>query len=422
MRVALRLVVVLAAIASVGAGGYLLWPRGGAAGQIPTYEVVADSFRREVPADGTLKAVQSTPITAPQEVRMALKVAWMVDDGTRVAAGEVVVRFDPSEMSDRLRDGLDSTSQVNKRISVEGTSSGSARRKRDREASLAEAEMTAAASRTYADSEVFSRNEIIESQIDKELASAKMTHARAAKAIERSVSSGKLQVLEVQKRQAELHVNRAKKALSTLELTAPHAGVLLLSRDWRGRTISVGDTVWPGQKVAEVPEDGAMEASVFVLEADGGALEVGMPATVFLESQPSVEFPASIKRVETLAKPRVAEVPVQYFGVVLAIDADKAPPMKIGQRVRARILTSEVDALAVPRQAVLSAGGKSYVYRARGGDWDRVEVELGAGTAGRVIVVAGLEAGDRVALRPPGGGGADAGSEQSRGEGDRAPR
>lgn len=368
---------------------------------VPTHRVAKQELRREVPADGNLKAVQATPILAPAEARMALKIGWIVEDGARVKDGEVVVRFDPTEMKERLRDGNDSRLQARKRITKEKVTASSSRRRRDRDAQLAEKEMEAARDFQYTEEDdVFSRNEILESKIDSELAEAKLAHARAAEKIERSVSGGKLDVLRVQEKQAAMHVSRAEKALSMLELTAPQAGIVLLHRDWRGRQLAIGDSVWPGQKIAEVPGDATMEAEVYVLEADGGALEVGMKAVVTLEASPGSEYEAEIKQVDKLAQPRNPEVPVQYFKVVLTL-AKTDPAMKIGQRVRARVLVEETEAVAVPRQAVFSKGKKFFVYRKSGSEFEKVEVELGAGTAGRVIVSKGLTEGDEIALRDP---------------------
>jgi RND family efflux transporter MFP subunit len=371
--------------------------------QVPVHRVSKAAFRREVPADGNLRAVQATPILAPQEARMPLKVAWIVKDGDRVTKDRVVVRFDSAEMKEFLRDGNDSTTQARQRIAKERVTSSSARRKRDRDAEIAEKEMTAARARQYKDDDVFSRNEIIESEIDTELAAAKVSHARATEKIEHSVSSGKLDVLRVQEKQAELEVSRATKALSMLDVSSPHDGILLLHRDWRGRTMGPGDTVWPGQKIAEIPRDDAMEAQVYVLEADGGALAAGMKATLVIESQPGREYPAVIKQVETLAQPRFAEVPVQYFAVVLTVERGDGDVMKIGQRVRATILVEASEAIAVPRQAVFTDRGRSFVYRRTRNQFDKVYVELGAGTAGRVIVTSGLAEGDDIALRDPTG-------------------
>jgi len=405
VRGVVRIGVVLAVFGALAIAAIVLVSRGGGDERVdvPTYRVSTGEFRREVPADGNLKAVQATPVLAPQEARMALKVAWIVDDGARVSEGDVVIRFDPAEMKDRLRDGSDNTSQARKRIAMEQVTAGSSRRKRYRDAELAEKEMTAAKDFEYVDDDVFSRNEIVESRIDSELAAAKLDHARAAEGIERSVSGGKLDVLRVQERQAALQVSRAEKALELLEVTAPHGGIVLLHRDWRGRMMAVGDMVWPGQKIAEVPKDEAMEAEVFVLEADGGSLAPDMKAKVVLESQPGREFSARIKQVDTLAQPRIPEVPVQFFAVILTLDETEAATMKIGQRVRATILVEETEAVAVPRQAVFSRGSNNYVFRRSRAGFEKVDVELGAGTAGRVVVTQGLSDGDEIALRDPSG-------------------
>jgi multidrug efflux pump subunit AcrA (membrane-fusion protein) len=70
--------------------------------------------------------------------------------------------------------------------------------------------------------------------------------------------------------------------------------------------------------------------------------------------------------------------------------------------VRATLILDQSDALVVPRQAVVNKDGKNVVYRkTKTGAFDPVEVELGAGTSGRVVVSKGLSAGDEIALRDP---------------------
>lgn len=72
---------------------------------VPTLVVSMAPFERLVVAEGNLEAAEATPVTAPMEAQGQLKVAWLVPDGTPVKAGDVVVRFDPSEMERSLRDG-----------------------------------------------------------------------------------------------------------------------------------------------------------------------------------------------------------------------------------------------------------------------------------------------------------------------------
>ena len=399
---ALRGAGALALIAAVAVAGYAFATRdSGESRAVPTFTVSEAQFLREIPADGVLQAVDTTPIAAPQDVRMPLKIAWLMEDGSRVKSGDVVVRFDPSEMEELLHNSRQSTLQAASRINKERQLSRSSREKRDRDAAMAESQMKAAKEFESVDDEVFSRHEIIESKIDVELAGARMAHAKRVKKIERSVSAGKLEVLEVQQRQALMQVKRAEGGLAQIQLATPHAGLLLLRRDWRGKVLAVGDTVWPGQNLAEIPADAAMEAEVFVLEADGGRLEENMKATIAVESVPDRTFTGIIKRVDKLAKPRNPKVPVQYFAVIISIDETDRELMKIGQRVRATIVEGESEALVIPRQAVFTERGEQFVYRKTATGFERVVVKLGPSTPGRVVVDEGLATGDEIALRDP---------------------
>jgi HlyD family secretion protein len=55
----------------------------------------------------------------------------------------------------------------------------------------------------------------------------------------------------------------------------------------------------------------------------------------------------------------------------------------------------------VPRQTVFTKEAKSIVYRKTATGFEPVTVELGAATAGRVVIKKGLSDGDEIALRDP---------------------
>ena len=93
-------------------------------------------------------------------------------------------------------------------------------------------------------------------------------------------------------------------------------------------------------------------------------------------------------------------------GVALKFVGDTSEAMKPGQRVRATLLLEEVeDALVVPRQAVVQEGGKPRVFVASGEGFEPRRVETAGSSLGLVVVTAGLEEGERIALSPPSAGG-----------------
>jgi RND family efflux transporter MFP subunit len=333
-------------------------------------------------------------------------VGWIADDGTRVKAGEPLVRFDPSEIEKELEDAADELARAHLKAEKERAHGSAEVRKLERDLALAREELAAARNFQKKDETVFSRVEITESEIDEELARNREDHAREARRGQETLSGTELDLLGIDMRQAEAKIRRARGALAALTVTAPHDGVLVLKRNWRGEATRVGDTVWNSQPLAEIPDLAQMQAEVYVLEADAGGLAPGKPATVTLESRPGVEHAARIGRVDALAKPRFRGSPVQYFGITLTLDRTDPGVMKPGQRVRALLrLDERPRALTVPRQAVFERDGKTVVYRWRGGGFEPrfepIQVELGPSGAGRVVVESGLRPGDAVALADP---------------------
>ena len=72
---------------------------------IPTYKAEPAQFARRVTAEGVLKSTKATPVTAPMNVPMSLRIASIADDGALVKKDDVVVTFDPSDFQKDLIGG-----------------------------------------------------------------------------------------------------------------------------------------------------------------------------------------------------------------------------------------------------------------------------------------------------------------------------
>jgi len=399
--------IAIAVLAALAIAGARLWRGAGArADAVATYTVARDRFVRRVTAEGNLRAVKATRLTPPRGNGPfgPSKIAWLAPDGTLVKKGDVVVRFDPSDPEKQLRDGRDDLESASARLRQEAVKSNAAVADRDTDAVLARDELDRTHRFEAKDQMIFSRNQIIESEIDQHLAGAKQDHAETAKQIERRRSRSNAAVIGVERQKAELAIARAQAALRAMELVAPSDGIFVLERDWRGAMPKPGDAVFPGQAVAEIPILDEMEASVYVLEVDGSGLAEGQPARVVIEAQPDRMFDGTIRIVDKLAQPRQHGSPVQYFGVTIKLATTDRAVMKPGQRVRATLVLDQEDAVVVPRQAVIDRDSKNIVYRRApggAGGFEPVAVELGPATSGRIVIARGLAAGDVIALRDP---------------------
>jgi multidrug efflux pump subunit AcrA (membrane-fusion protein) len=390
------------AIAGVIALGASLPLARSSGGDVPVVELEPQDFVRQVPAQGNLQAVRATPVTAPMGVPGPFRIAWVAPDGSRVKQGDVVIRFDPSTMEKRLVDAEDDLRETRLRMEKENIDGLAQVRKLERDAAMARRELENARQFQKKDEVIFSRHDIIESEIDQELAQEREAHARESRRTRQRLSGTETALLQIKIRQAEAKIQQARRALQALAVTAPHDGVLILKRDWRGEPTRVGDNVWNGQPLAEIPDLSTMKAEVYVLEADAGGLKPGRPARLVVESAPAITYPASIARVDALAKPRLPGSPVQYFAVTLELARTDPRVMKPGQRVQTTLLLEErKGALLAPRQAVFDREGRSVVFKKGPRGFAPVEVKLGPSTMGRVVVESGVAAGDVLALRDP---------------------
>jgi HlyD family secretion protein len=330
-----------------------------------------------------------------------MRIAWLAPDGSRVEKGEVVIRFDPTDMEKKLEDGLSARATADSRIRQKQVREDAEIRNLERDADLAAIELDHAGAFQSKDPEIFSRMQIIESEIDGVLASKKKEHATEVRDIQEGLTQVELDLLAIERRKADLQIDEAESELQKLEVQAPHEGIFVLKEMW-GDLPRVGSMVWGRRPVAEIPQLDVMQAKVFVLEADAGGLAGGVPATLTLDAHPGKTFEATVKQVDALAMRRNRRVPVQYFGVLLEIAESDPQLMKPGQRVQALLILEELeDVLAVPRQAIFEKDGESVAYVLRDGVFKPVPVESGASALGRVVITSGLDAGDRVALRDP---------------------
>src|SRR5205085_10176856 len=295
-----------------------------------------------------------------------LKIAWIADDGPLVKKDDVVVRFDPTDFEKDLLGGHDDRHTVDNKISKTVTLASVTRTNLKRDAHQAQDELIAAKQFKFDDAEVFSRYQRIESEIDQTLAGDKKEHAENVLGVRDTLSKADRDLLTIEEKKAGLKIRNAQQGLHSLELLAPYDGILVLQRDWRGDIPRVGNNVWPGQTLGEIPDLHAMKAEVFVLEADAAGLAVGQKATVRLESNALVAYSGKISQVDKLARPRFKGVPVQYFGVTVALDRTDPAMMKPGARVRAVLeIENRNNVFSIPRQALFEKEGRKLVYRTR---------------------------------------------------------
>ncbi len=207
---------------------------------------------------------------------------------------------------------------------------------------------------------------------------------------------------------AERAVAVQRQALSETIVRAPFAGVVIDKNAQPGEMISPvsagGGFTRTG--ICTLVDMESLEIEVDVNEAYLQRVRPGGAVTARLDAYPDWRIPAEVIAIVPAANREKATVRVRVG--ILERDARILPDMgakvsfiEAGQPVPQS--TQAPAALTVAASAVLGEGDSNWVYIAEDDRAWRRDIVIGRRDGGRVSVVSGLSAGDRVVVDPPAG-------------------
>ena len=218
-----------------------------------------------------------------------------------------------------------------------------------------------------------------------------------------SRGAAELAVLDSQKQGQEQLAAMRQADLAALELTAPHAGVVMLSPDWSGEKPRVGASLWAGNDFATLPDPAVMEVQFALTQLDAAGVKVGAEVELNPLGRPDQRFTTQVEWVAAAAQPISRQNPIKYVRMKAPVPAEVVRSLTLvpGQTLAARVYAIRQDSgLSVPNVAVLSDGSSTVVELWRDGARVRVPVRLGERGLARSQVLEGLQAGDAVILTP----------------------
>ncbi len=368
------------------------------------YAVKRAPFRIEVPAFGELETGSFTSISVPQVRTGGLKVFWIVKNGSMVKKGDTLVEFDASELIQQARETNSNLDATLRQLSVTVLRGSSDTSGITIDRQIAGMELDNARTQAPRDREIFTRNQIIEGELNISLSNTKVQELGGKVESKSKINESSQKILVIEQKQQEKKKSMLEESLGSLKILAPHDGLVLHVKDeWdKPQGTQVGDMRWPGDTILTIPDISVMKAKVYVLESDAGILKVGQKGYVTVDSNPDQRFGATVERIETLAQPLDKESPVKYFEVLLKMEVRGGEILRPGKLVRTSITVAELDsALTVPRSTLVEDNRKFYVWAYHPTGPEKRPVEIGSGDTSRVVVRSGIQDGEQLLLNPP---------------------
>jgi multidrug resistance efflux pump len=366
--------------------------------QIPTYQVQPSLLRHQVNAEGELFAVNATAVMAPAIDGGPRFIAAIKADYSQVQPGDVVVSFAARQLIKDQRRATSTLAGLTEDLAQKQTEQQSDQLKLTLEQQLVLQEYSFAERFTIDDVQIRSRLEILDSLQNKQYLQQKKSYLGWQSQSFNEKIKGELGLLQAQQQQQQHLLKEAETGLNSLDIKAPHQGMLLFDADWRGEKPAIGTMVFPGEKIGSIPDLSLQHVKLQVIEQEAAGIKAGQPVSFVMLAKPELTLSGKVLSVSGNAQSRQRRDPRKYFEVIIAPDTQH-PAFLPGNKVDATIVLQEkTSVLQVPLQALFSEQQQLYVFKATGNGFQKQQVQLGAKSLTHAEITSGLSAADQVAL------------------------
>lgn len=427
-----------AAIAAAALVAVVLWVRAGA-DEGMVVEVTRGELTARLTSSGTLKPIQSITYRSPVPGR-DIEIRDLAPEGSRVNAGDVLVRLDTTDLEvelarvrqehrqaqidlqvaegewDEANAEVKAVTEGEGALTVEEARSTLQRAQKKSERLRQEYEkLRPLLEKGFITREELARTEDALEEAEEELLLARrrtdvvvqLSHPREQKraALALTQKASQLSHSRTRVAETELRVNLLTGLIDGCTIRARGPGLVVYEENLNAnprRKLRIGDRVFATQGIVTIPEVNRMLVEASVSEAEVHRVKPGQPAEIRVEAFPDVTLTGTVTRVGTLA----ASSPTRpfddkRFDLIITLDATTAelrPEMSIRADV---IVGTRSNILMIPVTAIFNQQGTRVAYVVTATGVEARPLELGESNDRMVEIVAGLQQGDRVSLVAP---------------------
>jgi HlyD family secretion protein len=244
-----------------------------------------------------------------------------------------------------------------------------------------------------------------QAKVDLSVAEQKLKIQEANIALHAASDKSKIASLTRQRDQAQADVDLTKHRIEQMEIQAPLTGFVVFASNYNqgplnAKPFKVGDNVYSGMNLAEMPDLTSLVMDAKAEEIDRGRIAVGNDVRVHIDSLPELAIQAKITAISPLAELGLEYPPTRSFRAYAALQhAD--PRLRPGMNGGMDIVINRIpEAISIPVKAVFTRAGKPIVYVASHGHYAAADIQLLARNPDEAAV-SGIPEGSMVALTDP---------------------
>ncbi len=301
--------------------------------------VVANAESREmVKVTGEIESASSAffgPPTVPDTWQYT--ISFMAKEGRKVKAGTPILKFNPQELTTKLRDKSNALNEKQKQLNKQEIVSREVIAELKLKQQEAVADLDKARLKADIPVELLASRKYKENKLVLKQAELTLLLRNAELQKEQRVQDTEITILNREIAVLEGEVAQFQGSIDSMTIKATGEGVVIHTVDRRNNKHEVGDNVWMGRRVMELPDLSRLQVHLEVPERESARIAVGQSVKFVVDAAPDQQFYGEIIALASVIHTKSRSQPARVFDATVSMKSPNLSIMRPGMSVSAEI-------------------------------------------------------------------------------------
>ncbi|MDD5184284.1 MAG: hypothetical protein PHS84_03375 [Paludibacter sp.] len=367
--------------------------------ELPTYTVTKTDFEDFLTIDGLVEPVQSTTFGCPRNSDGY--ITYIIEDGAYVKDSEVVCIIDDKDLKQRYDESL-----VN--LETAKAELNKTKANLDLQYALMEAQVKNNAAETdiaNLDSAQIKYLSPVQRKIKElELEIVSIEKHKLEKKLKSLaiINQSELKKTEFQIQRLTNDIKSSKEQLDGLVVRSTRSGMASRAMHYSGRKVQIGDNVWNGMAVVNIPDLTKMKVKIIASENDCKRIDENDAVEYIFDAMPKNKAWGKIVKKSPVGQPVKQNSKVKIFEIEASIDTAKMLPGP-DLTTKCKVILKRIkDTIVIPQITIFEQDSMKVVYVKKSDKYEMRQIITGSSSQNRAVVVAGLHEKEKISFIKPG--------------------
>ena len=367
--------------------------------ELPIYTVTKTDFEDFLTIDGLVEPVQSTTFGCPRNSDGY--ITYIIEDGAYVKDSDIVCIIDDKDLKQRYDESLVNLETANAELNK-------TKANLDLQYALMEAQVKNNAAETdiaNLDSvqiQYLSPTQRKIKELELEIVSIEKHKLEKKLKSLAIINQSELKKTEFLIQRLTNDIKSSKEQLDGLVVRSTRSGMVSRAIYYSGRKVQIGDNVWNGMAVVNIPDLTKMKVKIIASENDCKRIDENDVVEYSFDAMPKNKAWGKIVKKAPVGQPIKENSKIKIFEIEASIDtAIIIPGLDLTTKCKV-ILKHIKDTIVIPQITIFDLDSMKVVYVKKLDKYEIRQIITGSSSQNSAVVVAGLHAKEKISFIKPG--------------------